>query len=57
MEALQAGVEQTGAALSRYLEKYVYSLASHQEYIEKRVGLERLMSLKQQATIKEGYYL
>ena len=42
--------------LSQYLEKYIYSVADHQEYIEQRVGLARLFELKQKAQIKEGYY-
>ena len=57
LEALQAGMERSGAALNQYLEKYVYSVANHQEYLEKRVGLQRLLSLKEKAKIKEGYYL
>ncbi len=38
-----------------YLERYIYSVASHTEYLEKRVGVARLMELKRQAQIKEGY--
>lgn len=41
--------------LQAYLEKYVYSVSSHQEYLDQRVGLARLMELKRQATLKEGY--
>jgi acyl CoA:acetate/3-ketoacid CoA transferase alpha subunit len=39
-----------------YLEKYVYSVASHDEFLEKRVGVSRLMEFKRQATITEGYH-
>jgi acyl CoA:acetate/3-ketoacid CoA transferase alpha subunit len=38
-----------------YLEKYIYIVASHQEYLEK-IGLSRLLELKRLETIKEGYY-
>jgi len=41
--------------LAGYLEKYVYSVSGHREYLEQRVGLGRLMELKARATIKEGY--
>lgn len=41
--------------MDTYLEKYVYSVASHTEYLEKRVGVAKLMELKEQAQIKEGY--
>lgn len=43
-------------AMNKYLEKYVYSVRSHEEYLEKRVGKERLEQLKEKETIKEGYY-
>jgi glutaconate CoA-transferase subunit A len=56
MELFQAGREPTGEGLKQYLEKYVHSVATHQEYLEKRVGVERLLALKQEAKIKEGYY-
>jgi glutaconate CoA-transferase subunit A len=42
-------------ALDAYLERYVYSVASHTEYLEKRVGVNKLMELKREAQIKEGY--
>ncbi|RLG53115.1 MAG: CoA transferase subunit A [Thermoproteota archaeon] len=29
-----------------YLEKYIYSVSSHQEYLEKRVGIRRLLELQ-----------
>jgi acyl CoA:acetate/3-ketoacid CoA transferase alpha subunit len=41
--------------LDAYLEKYVHSVASHTEYLEKRVGVNKLMELKREAQIKEGY--
>ena len=39
-----------------YLEKWVYSVASHEEMLEKRVGQEKLDSLRAAETVKEGYY-
>jgi acyl CoA:acetate/3-ketoacid CoA transferase alpha subunit len=41
--------------MDAYLEKYVTSVASHTEYLEKRVGVEKLMALKREAQIREGY--
>lgn len=38
-----------------YLDKYVYSVGSHLEMLEQRVGLARLNDLRRRATIKEGY--
>ena len=57
MELFQACMEPSGTGLSQYLEKYIHSVATHQEYLEQRIGLARLQTLKQQAEIKEGYYL
>ena len=42
--------------MKAYLEKNVYSVASHEEYLEKVVGVSRMLELKRRATIKEGYY-
>lgn len=42
--------------MGEYLEKYCYSVKSHVEFLEKRVGLEKLLKLKSEETIKEGYY-
>jgi glutaconate CoA-transferase subunit A len=39
-----------------YLEEWVFSVASHQEMLEKRVGKEKLDSLRAVETVKEGYY-
>ncbi len=41
--------------LSEYLDTYVYSVGSHVEMLEKRIGLARLHDLKRRATIREGY--
>jgi glutaconate CoA-transferase subunit A len=42
--------------LGEYLEKYVYSVDSDEEMLEKRVGLRRLGELRRRAVIKEGYH-
>lgn len=39
-----------------YLEKWVFSVASHEEMLEKRVGAERLEQMRQAETVREGYY-
>lgn len=39
-----------------YLDKWVYSVASHEEMLEKRVGAERMEQLRQAETVREGYY-
>jgi hypothetical protein len=39
-----------------YLEQWVYSVASHEEMLEKRVGPTKLEALRQAETIREGYY-
>lgn len=57
MEVFQACFDTSETRLDQYLEKYVYSVATHQEYLEQRVGLQRLLSLKQREKIKEGYYV
>ncbi len=41
--------------MDQYLDRYIYSVGSHTEYLEKRVGLDKLMALKRDAQIKEGY--
>jgi acyl CoA:acetate/3-ketoacid CoA transferase alpha subunit len=48
------GLERQGR-LGEYLEKYVYSVGSHEEMLEQRVGIRRLSDLRRRATIKEGY--
>jgi glutaconate CoA-transferase subunit A len=39
-----------------YLEKWVHSVASHEEMLEQRVGAKKLLRLKQEETVREGYY-
>jgi len=38
-----------------YLEKWVYSVESHTDMLEKRVGTTKLLELMKMETIKEGY--
>ncbi|MBI3075817.1 MAG: CoA transferase subunit A [Deltaproteobacteria bacterium] len=52
-EFLQA--ERDPGKFEAYLDRYVFSVSSHAEYLEKRVGMERLLALKRRATIREGY--
>ncbi len=56
MEAFAASRQADPAVMNAYLDKNIYSLASHQEYLEQRVGVAKLLELRKQATIKEGYY-
>jgi|FLYL01.1.fsa_nt_gi acyl CoA:acetate/3-ketoacid CoA transferase alpha subunit len=52
-------VEVVGATMrgwiDRYLEKYVYSVGSHAEMMDKLVGYQRIREITARATIKEGY--
>jgi len=52
-------IEVVGAVMrgfvDAYLERWVYSLESQQELLEKRMGVAKLLELQQRETIKEGY--
>ncbi|HYA34497.1 MAG TPA: CoA-transferase [Candidatus Binataceae bacterium] len=55
-----AGVVEAMGAMYRgdfsdYLKKHVYSVASHEEYLQKVVGVEKLIEMKRREGIKEGY--
>lgn len=41
--------------LPAYLDKWIYSVESHQEMLEKRVGTAKLLDMRRRETIKEGY--
>ncbi len=43
------------AAMKKYLDKYVYGVKSHEEYL-RLIGEEKLRSLRERETIREGYY-
>jgi len=52
-------VEVVGAAmrgaLEQYLEKWVFSMGSHEEMMDKMVGYAKIADMIRRATIKEGY--
>ena len=41
--------------LAEYLDRYVYSVGSDLEMLDKRIGLARLNELRRRAVIREGY--
>jgi acyl CoA:acetate/3-ketoacid CoA transferase alpha subunit len=45
---------QDDAAMQKYLDKYVYGTKSHTEYLE-MIGIEKLLKLRENETIREGY--
>jgi hypothetical protein len=47
-------VSQAQGTTDQFLEKYVYSVASHQELLDK-IGASKLMRLRAEDTLKEGY--
>ena len=53
---LIAAVNST-STLKEYLDKNIYTVKNHQDYLENRIGLDRLLSLKQKMKIREGYCL
>ncbi len=53
---MEYGAAQAQGKMDEYLDKWVYSVSSHTEMLEKRVGLEKLNQLRMDETFKEGYY-
>jgi acyl CoA:acetate/3-ketoacid CoA transferase alpha subunit len=45
----------TDEVMQTYLDRYVYGVASHEEYLEV-IGIERLLGLREAERIREGYY-
>jgi acyl CoA:acetate/3-ketoacid CoA transferase alpha subunit len=45
----------TADRMDKYLDRYVYGVASHRELLEKVVGLETLLVMRSGMTIREGY--
>ncbi len=41
--------------MQKYLEEYIYSVDSHDEFLEKRVGMRRLKEIVRKAEILEGF--
>jgi acyl CoA:acetate/3-ketoacid CoA transferase alpha subunit len=39
-----------------YLEKWVFSVASHEDMLDRRVGAKKLLQLQKAETVREGYY-
>jgi len=54
-EMFRVAGDATGKQMEQFLEKTVYSITNHKEYLEKIVGLEKILALKRRATIKQGY--
>jgi len=52
---LEFAASQFEGTTDQYLEKYVHSVSSHEEMLEKRVGLAKLLQLQAQETAREGY--
>lgn len=50
-------VASNSGKMAEYIEKYIYSVGSHEEYLEQRVGVKRLLQLQRNEVIHEGYYL
>jgi glutaconate CoA-transferase subunit A len=45
----------TDEQMRTYLDEYVYSVADHEEFLDRRVGAKRIRELRRGATIVEGY--
>ncbi len=52
---LEFAFAQIQGTLDQYLEKYIFSVASHEEMLDKRVGAAKLLRLSQEETVREGY--
>ncbi len=53
---MEYGMAQAQGKMDEYLDKWVHSVASHTEMLEKRVGMEKLNQLRMGETFREGYY-
>ena len=53
---LEFGMAEAQGKTEEYLEKWVHSVASHEEMLEQRVGAKKLVKLQQDETVREGYY-
>jgi acyl CoA:acetate/3-ketoacid CoA transferase alpha subunit len=53
---LEFAVAQAQDRMAEYLDKWIYSVASHEEMLEQRVGAKKLLQLRQEETVREGYY-
>ena len=53
---MEFGVAQMQGKMDAYLEKWVHSVTSHTDMMEKRVGLKKMQTLRSDETHTEGYY-
>jgi acyl CoA:acetate/3-ketoacid CoA transferase alpha subunit len=53
---MEFGAAQAQGTTDAYLEKWVYSVSSHEEMLQQRVGREKLDQLRAEETVREGYY-
>jgi len=54
---MELGRSMMQGRVEEYLEKYVHSVESHQDMLEKRVGATKLVRLRQEEKLHEGYYV
>jgi len=45
----------TEEQMKKYLDEYIYGVADHEEFLDKRVGAARMKELRRRASIVEGY--
>jgi len=53
-ELVEAGEDEE--KMREYLDKYIYGVGSHEEFLTRYVGEDRMQTLRERETIKEGYY-
>ena len=53
---MEFGVAQMQGKMDAYLEKWVHSVTSHADMMEKRVGFKKMQALRSDETHTEGYY-
>ncbi len=57
MEHMQElGKAVVGGEMEEYFDKYVHSVASHEEMLEQRVGVAKLLQLQGAEHVRDGYY-
>jgi hypothetical protein len=53
---MEFGAAQAQGTMDAYLDQWVFGVASHEEMLDRHVGREKLERLRQEETIREGYY-
>ncbi len=53
---MELGRSMVQGKAGEYLEKYVYGVESHQDMLDQRVGAKKLIQLRQEEKLREGYY-